>query len=250
MYLSWNQTTITDFSEKNITSLYSQGYVFTRRGKGILNETRSLRIDLTQFKLSSENRRVLRKTEDIQLGIATLPYTKYDWQIGKLAKDFYDTKFGEGTFSANKIKELLVDTKKSNFNTLFRFVIARSEATKQSPSLNTAENNGITASVAPLPPRNDSAIGYCIAYQNADILHYCYPFYQLSINKEQRTVANLGIGMMTKAITWAKERNKKYVYLGSFSRPTDTYKLQFDGLEWWDGKVWGNNLEELKNSLK
>ena len=49
------------------------------------------------------------------------------------------------------------------------------------------------------------------------------------------------------AIVWSKEQGKKYVYLGSFSRPTDTYKLQFEGLEGWDGEVWKNDLENLKN---
>ena len=56
--------------------------------------------------------------------------------------------------------------------------------------------------------------------------------------------------MMTKAIVWAKENGKKYVYLGSASRPNDTYKLQFAGLEWWDGKKWQTDLEELKKILK
>ena len=38
--------------------------------------------------------------------------------IGKLAKDFYETKFGPGTMSAAKVKELLTDEKGSNFDTL------------------------------------------------------------------------------------------------------------------------------------
>ena len=79
-------------------------------------QTRSLRIDLKKFELSSENRRVLKKTEDLRLKIEDLPIKNYDWKIGKMAKNFYETKFGKGTFSANKVKELLTDNKKSNFN--------------------------------------------------------------------------------------------------------------------------------------
>jgi arginyl-tRNA--protein-N-Asp/Glu arginylyltransferase len=56
--------------------------------------------------------------------------------------------------------------------------------------------------------------------------------------------------MMTKAIVWAKENNKKYIYLGSASRPTDTYKLQFEGLEWFDGKNWNADLDRLKQEIK
>ena len=134
MYLSWNNKTITDFSDKNITSLYCEGYLFTREGKGQMYQTRSLRIDLNKFEPSSENKRVLRKNEAVELTISPLPYANYHWSIGKLGKDFYETKFGLKTFSANKIKELLTDENKSNFNKLFIYtVIARSESDEAIP---------------------------------------------------------------------------------------------------------------------
>jgi arginyl-tRNA--protein-N-Asp/Glu arginylyltransferase len=56
--------------------------------------------------------------------------------------------------------------------------------------------------------------------------------------------------MMTKAIVWAQDQNKKYIYLGSAQRPGDTYKLQFEGLEWFDGQAWKNDMDELKSILK
>jgi arginyl-tRNA--protein-N-Asp/Glu arginylyltransferase len=92
-------------------------------------------------------------------------------------------------------------------------------------------------------------IGYCIALETKNILHYCYPFYQLLLTPHSLP-PNIGMGMMLKAIVLAKENGKKYIYLGSFQRPTDTYKLQFSGLEWFDGKEWQNDLEELKDGLK
>ena len=55
--------------------------------------------------------------------------------------------------------------------------------------------------------------------------------------------------MMLRAIEYAKEAEKKYIYLGSFSRPTDTYKLQFKGLEWFDGVGWSDGLKELKEAI-
>ena len=60
----------------------------------------------------------------------------------------------------------------------------------------------------------------------------------------------MGMYMMLQAIIYAKEKNKKYIYLGSASRPTDAYKLQFSGLEWFDKKIWSIDLAELKNILK
>jgi len=212
-YLSWDEKTITDFSEQNINALYERGFVFTRLGKGQMTQTRSVRIDLDKFELSSENRRILRKVENVKMIAIDLPHPNYDWRIHKLGFDFYTQKFGAGTFSANKIKELLT-SKESNSNLLLEYSI---------------ENN---------------KVGYCIAYQNNDWLHYGYPFYDL-VNE----IPNLGIGMMTKAIVWAKENNKKYVCLGSAQNPAAVYKTQFKGFEWFDGERWRDDIDELKKIL-
>ncbi len=215
MYLAWQTKTISDFSPQTLSNLYDEGFVLTRKGKGELDQTRSVRIDLSKFVLSSENRRVLKKTDGLELEVVSLPYSDYSWEIGKLAKDFYTDKFGDGTFSANKIKELLTDAAKSNFNKLLLY---------------TFENK---------------IVGYCIAYENNDLIHYSYPFYDRTTD-----ISNLGLGLMLRGIVYAQEQNKKYIYLGSAQRSTDTYKLQFAGLEWFDGAKWQANLSELETVLK
>lgn len=212
MYLKWDQKTISDFSDQNLDNLYQNGFLFTRLGHGVMDKTRSLRIDLSKFELSSENRRILRKTENIIIEKFQLPYQDYDWRIGKLGKDFYNTKFGEKTFSANKIKELI--TLKNNFNLLFVYKAL------------------------------EEKIGFCISFETKNILHYCYPFYNLNDK-----TPNIGLGMMLKAIVWAKESGKKYVYLGSAQRKTDIYKLQFEGVEWFDNNKWNPSQTELKDIL-
>jgi arginyl-tRNA--protein-N-Asp/Glu arginylyltransferase len=132
-----------------------------------------------------------------------------------MAKDFYTEKFGDGTFSANKAKELL--TTKHNFNRLFVYSIEQ-EKIKE--------------------------VGYSIALETNKIVHYSYPFYELrTLNSELK---NLGMGMMLQAILYAQDAGKKYIYLGSFQRSGDVYKLQFEGLEWFDGERWSNNLNILK----
>ncbi len=222
MYLKWNEQTITDFTDTNINSLYNEGFLFTRIGKGILHQTRSVRVDLSKFELSSENRRILRKTEPITYTLSPIPYHLYSWEIGKMGKDFYETKFGEKTFSANKIKELMTDESKSNFNEVFIYGLNQESEIRN--------------------------VGYCVALETSEILHYCYPFYNLSPITYPLN-PNTGLGMMTRAILWAKENGKKYVYLGSAQRPTDTYKFQFAGAEWFDGKEWRSDVEELKKVL-
>lgn len=209
-YLSWKEEKISDFSETNVTEMYNKGFVFTRIAKGVMHQTRSIRIDLSKFELTSENRRILKKVEEIKISEIDLPYVDYEWSMGKLAKDFYDTKFGDGIFSAQKVKEVLTSDK-NNFNVLFNY----------------------------------SDIGFAICYFNKNVLHYSYPFYDL-----EKAPKDMGLGMMIKAIVWAKEKGLKFVYLGSLQRPGDVYKLQFEGLEWFDGKKWKKDLEEVKEILK
>ncbi len=261
-------------SEKEISEMYAHGFVFTRIAKGVMQQTRAVRIDLKKFELSSENRRILRKiatlnktclekkdagveaapsqdtssdiekflphknngksvifdgvtkkeeagTVDDIAATATLPLaaTDYHWSIAKLAKDFYEKKFGAGIMSAAKIKELLTDGEKSNFNFLINF----------------------------------SNLGYVICYKNSTILHYSYPFYDLS--EKAALPKDMGLGMMILAVDYAQKAGLDYIYLGSLQRPGDTYKLQFKGLEWFDGGpagtgTWQADIEKVKTILK
>lgn len=210
-YLNWNEKIIDDFSQKNISDMYNDGYVFTRLDKGVMQQTRSIRIDLSKFELSSENRRVLRKGENVVIKENSIPFSDYTWNIGKLAKDFYDKK-ADGAFSANKIKELI--TTKHNFNLFLSFT------------------------------EDMKTLGYTICYKNENIIHYCYPFYDLIESQK-----NMGLIMMTKTIELAKTSGLNYIYLGSLQRPSDVYKLQFSGIEWFDGEKWSNEIDEVKNIL-
>lgn len=210
-YLCFEEKVVSDLSTSSIESLYDNGFVATRIDTGVFHQTRSVRIDLLKFELNSENRRILRKGEDVSLSVSSLPLASYDWNIGKMAKDFYDTKAGVGTFSANKVKEIL--SLPSHFSSLFSYT------------------------------KDTQIQGYCITVTTPSLLHYCYPFYLLSAPKD------MGLIMMLKAIVWAKENSLKYVYLGSLQRPNDVYKLQFSGIQWFDGKEWSEDVEGVKRIL-
>ncbi|MBT4153418.1 MAG: GNAT family N-acetyltransferase [Candidatus Magasanikbacteria bacterium] len=215
--MSWKEKHIDEADDLLITSSYNNGYVFVRPEKNLMKQTRSVRIDLNKFRLNSENRRILRKTEELGFTAIPLPDPTYHWSIGKMAKDFYDTKFGAGTFSANKLKELMTDETKSNFNMMFVYTL------------------------------NSSVVGYALCYENKDMIHYSYPFYDLSIAEKNK---NLGMGMMVRAVKYAEEHHKAHIYLGSAQRPGDTYKFQFEAMEWFDGEEWKQDTSIIKNILK
>jgi len=246
MYLKWNTTKLTDLTDNNVEKFYNLGYLFGRDGKGSMYQTRSVRIKLDDFSLSSENRRVLRKTKDVLTNVRTLvrtlPYQNYHWSIHKMGKDFYTTKFGDKTFSANKIKELMTNPDKSNFNKVFIFDVS---SQIEQNDLNVSSRANEMSVAIPLQKDCSNKIGYCIALETKNMIHYCYPFYDLATAPK-----SMGMYMMLQAILYAKENNKKYIYLGSTTRPSDTYKLQFSGLEWFDEKSWSQDLDKLKNILK
>lgn len=214
MYLSWAEKNVNDPSE--ISSQYDRGFVFVRLEKHHMQQTRSVRINMKDFSLNSENRRIVRKTELLECSPIPLPDPTYHWSVGKMAKDFYTEKFGDGTFSANKVKDLLTDRAKSNFNLELVYRIER------------------------------TVIGYAICFENADLLHYAYPFYDLQVAEAN---PNIGMGMMIRAVQYAERTGKKYVYLGSAQRPGDTYKFQFRNMEWFDGEAWQTDIDRLKRIL-
>lgn len=213
-YFQTDNKTLKNASESDINQLYNEGFVFTRVEKGHFYQTKSLRINLEQFEESSENRRILNKNENLNLEVKQLPLENYSWEIHSMGKDFYTKRFGDGTMSASKIKEMFQDINQSNMNCVFIFSL------------------------------EDKTVGYCLAYTNKEIIHYAYPFYNLEIPKEQ----SLGLAMMTKAILWSKNNDKRYIYLGSVTDKKAHYKLQFKGLEWWDNENnnWNNDLSRLK----
>lgn len=219
-YFKTDSKTIDFDNAELVTEMYNQGFVFTRLGKGLMNQTRSLRIDLSKFTLTSENRRILRNSGIFACLFQQLPMHEYNWKIHKLGKEFYEKKFGDGTMSASKIKEMITDMEKSNMNCLFSYQI------KDMPL--------------------DYDVGYSLGYANNELLHYAYPFYDLSVE-----TANIGLSMMLWAIQWAENNNKKYVYLGSVVDQSAKYKLQFNGLQWWntETKQWSEDISELKTLL-
>lgn len=195
-----------------IEQSYANGYLFGRIKPGYVYQTRSLRLDLRKFQLSSENRRILKKSP-LDMVAIDLPIKEgYDWQIHKLGKDYYSSKFPGIEFSASKIRQML--TSEFHFNMILKYSLS------------------------------GETVGYVVTLVTENILHYCYPFYDLD-----NPSPNLGMSMMINAIIWAQLHGKTFVYLGGANKAADKYKLQFKGLSWWDGHTWQEDLETLKQNL-
>ncbi|MCL5090583.1 MAG: hypothetical protein M1514_01090, partial [Patescibacteria group bacterium] len=84
-------------------------------------------------------------------------------------------------------------------------------------------------------------IGYAVCFISDNILQFAHSFYDLSYFEQ-----NLGARMMLEAIIWAKKSLKQYVYLGTCYEKGALYKIEFKGVEFFNGFTWSKNLEELK----
>ena len=235
-----------DLEEGDKTSeIYTSGFLPTRLKKGRFCLARSLRINMAKFELSSENRRILRKNEQLMMKIDDLSDYPYHWSIGKMAKDFYTNRFGKKVFSPQKVKELFRGDFFTHVFVYSHYKCADErdiEDVEYDVSLNRIDCLGDNVGTDDNP---EGALGFCLVMMNDDFLHYAYPFYDAS-ESEKCGLNNMGIGMMTKAVEMAMLSHKKYVYLGTCYTSEALYKLQFNGLEFFDGNGWSDDIDYLK----
>ena len=191
-----------------VSGIYEMGFLQFRSKENLYYLCRSVRVNLDQFELSSENRRILRKTEKFDYQLVRLDKFEYAPLIQKSCKDWFNQKFGGGKISAAAIRKIFTA---GIFTHIFVWHFDK------------------------------KIVGYAIVYINESLVHYAHVFYNPALSKE-----NLGARMILAAVLWAKENRKRYIYLGTCYSRAALYKTEFTGVEFFDGFCWSDNLEELK----
>lgn len=194
--------------------IYNNGFLPIRSLRDVYYLSRNIRIDLNKFEISSENRRILRKTENFESDLIPLSEFTYTAEIQKFCKDYAEQKLGKGLFPTAAIKLIFT-------NRVFNYVFVFKEITTQ------------------------KVVGYAICFISGNLLQYTYAFYDLEYLKD-----NLGARMILEAIIWANKSNKKYAYLGTGYEESALYKTEFKGVEFFNGFRWSEDLEELKKLIK
>jgi len=195
-----------------ISEIYEMGFLPVRSIKNLYYLCRSVRVNLDKFQISSENRRILRKTKDYHWRLIKLDRFDYTPKIQKTCKDWFGGRFGKGKISAAAVRKIFRGG-------IFTHVFVWSLKGK--------------------------TVGYAIVFIGDNLLHYAHVFTDPSLAK-----SNLGVRMMLQAVLWAKENKKKYAYLGSCYLKSTLYKTEYAGVEFFNGYSWSGNLEELKYLLE
>jgi arginyl-tRNA--protein-N-Asp/Glu arginylyltransferase len=172
---------------------------------------RQVRVNLSKFKPSSENRRILRKGNGIAVELVPREKFEYTPERRTFFKTYADIKFGKDVMSFERLDGLFSSPIISHL-----LVFTDTETGKE--------------------------IGVATLYLEGKALaFYYYAFYDLNYYSR-----NLGMFMMTSAVGLFAERGVKQLYLGTCYSDSALYKTQFAGAEFFNGFRWSDNLKELK----
>jgi len=195
--------------------LFEQGFLPSSRELDRFYLCRQVRINLRKYRLSSENRRILRKGNGLSAKLVPRVGFDYTSQRRQFYKTYADIKFGKDTMPYERLDSLFAGKLTSDL-----LVITDSQS-------------GMEVGTATLylePP--------ALAY-------YYYAFYDLNYYSR-----NLGMFMMTSAVTLFAGQGFDFLYLGSCYSQNALYKTQFSGAEFFNGFRWSDNLEELKYLIR
>ena len=196
-----------------VEPIYQAGFLPTRHLPNVYYLSRSLRVNLPGFDLSSENRRIINKTQEISSNLASLSDFNYTPEVQKMCKDYALERFDRGVFSSQTIKSIFE-------NKIFSHVFVFKNSNSQTP------------------------VGYAVCFINDKLLHYAYAFYNSEFIGQ-----NLGARMMLEAVSWAKQNQKAFAYLGTCYQTQSLYKTEFKGVEFFNGFRWSGDLLELKELI-
>lgn len=191
--------------------LFNTGFLPSSRNLDRYYLCRHVRVNLTRFKLSSENRRILRKGNGIAFELIARPQFDYTPARRQFFKTYADIKFGKDVMTYDRLDALFGSPIVSHL-----LVFTDTE--------------------------NNKEVGFVTLYiQSREFAYYYYAFYDLNYYAR-----NLGMYMMTSAVAYFAQLKFKYIYLGTCYSRNALYKTQFAGAEFFNGFRWSEDLDELK----
>ncbi|MDD2483096.1 MAG: hypothetical protein PHE32_02145 [Candidatus Shapirobacteria bacterium] len=193
---------MTQFNLKNTNSIeenYKNGLLPQRNDKNSFYFQTSCRSNLENFNLSSENRRILRKTENFTFEKIALKDFDYNFKIQKEIISW--TKTLAWDFPVSSVKNVFR-------NHIFNYLYIWKD-----------DQNKI--------------IAYSLCYFSKEISHIAYVFYNPAFAN-----SNLPIRLVLQVIIDSQGLGLKYCYLGRFSQESGYYKRNMPGFEYFKDSNW------------
>ena len=172
---------------------------------------RHIRVALPEFSPSSENRRILRKCEGIEAKIVSRADFEFTETRRAFCKTYADAKFKPSGISLERLDALLASR-------IVTHILIFTDAATQ------------------------AEVGLVMLYlEEPRAAFYYYAFYDLAYYAR-----NLGMFIMTSAVSLLAARGIQHVYLGTCYSQNALYKFQFQGAEFFNGFAWSRNGKELR----
>ena len=205
-------------SQSELTEIYEKGFLPYTGNASIESElfylARSLRVDLEKFDDTSENRRVNRLVEPLDVQLEVIEKSEFDTkdpEFVAFCANYINERIGEDNMSLERWDYILSQETGTHF---FKFSNA------------------------------ERPLGYVLAAINDDLVHYWFAFFDTEFMRSH----SLGKWIMWRVIRWSKDNNKKNIYLGTAYKPAALYKIRdHKGLEFWDGQKWNTDNKILKD---
>jgi leucyl-tRNA---protein transferase len=204
-------------NQTELDAIYEKGFLpYTGNitiEKEIFYLARSLRVNMTQFDNTSENRRVVRLVEPLKIKLDVIEKSKFDLQDAGF-KDFCTgyiaERIGDDNMSLERWDYILKQETGTHF---FKFY------------------------------NETQVFGYVLAAITPKAVQYWFAFFDTNFMRSH----SLGKYMMWAVIDWARQNEKEYVYLGTAYKPAALYKIRdHKGLEYFDGRGWNQDVKQLK----
>jgi leucyl-tRNA---protein transferase len=204
-------------SRAELPEVYARGFLpYTGQlslDQDVFYLARSLRVDLSRFADTSENRRVDRKAAELGIGVRAVPLAEFDTEdphFRDFCREYAEERFRGGTMSEERLA----------------YVLGR----------------GILSHLL-LFESDTRRYGYVFAARAGDMLHYWYSFFDTEYLRSH----SLGKWMMWRTLRLAAEEGLRHVYLGTCYGEKALYKARdHTGVEFWDGNRWSGDLGILK----
>jgi len=208
-------------SEEDLPEIYDKGFLPYSSDPSLTLETyylaRSLRVNLDSFADTSENRRVNRKMEHLDIQVRAIPRAEInldDPKFFNFCLDYAKERFSHNAMNGSRL----------------RYIFSRESA------------NHVLHFTS-----DGKTVGYVLAILTEEIFHYWYAFFDTQLLQEYP----IGKWIMWCSIHWAKEHGLKHVYLGTCYGKSALYKARdFKGLAFFDGMTWNTDTKLLKTLCK
>ncbi|MFT5884017.1 MAG: arginyl-tRNA--protein-N-Asp/Glu arginylyltransferase [Arcticibacterium sp.] len=206
---------------EDVSPIYGQGFLPYTGNINIEKEVfylaRSLRVDLSRFEDTSENRRIQRQMEPLDVKLEVIKKSDFDLSdpdFTSFCNAYILERIGDENMSLERWSYIL----KSSIGThILKFTTA------------------------------EKTVGYILASITESMLHYWFAFFDTDYMRSH----SLGKWMMWRTISWAKEAGLDHAYLGTAYKPAALYKIRdHKGLEFWDGQKWNEDVKILKEYCK